>query len=398
MNKFSRIRDWKQRGWPDLAPVLLLLIAAFTLYGKALGHDFLVNWDDPAYVSANPNIMGFTSEHLRNAVTNVYVGNYAPLPIISYMLDYTLWGFNATGFKLSNITLHALNTLLYYALLVRITGRRLLAMAAAALFLCHPVQVESVVWISQRKNLLAMFFFLISFQAYLFWKERRHFGCYSLSLAAFSLALLSKSVTVILPLILICYDLCFREREVLWRLVRDKLPYLALAALCAVAAFYTQGYDGGKTGYLGGTPLLTMLNMLPVFSRYLILLLVPAQLSIIYNSPIITTLDTETALSVLLIVILIASWVYLYRRNRGLFFWSSLIVIGILPVSNIIPIETLMNDRYLYFPMIGFAALVAYIPNFNSGISSMRHALPLRIAFIAALLSLSAATWKRIDV
>ncbi|MFZ2948706.1 MAG: glycosyltransferase family 39 protein, partial [Desulfuromonadaceae bacterium] len=391
------IKDWYEKTKLDLVPVMLLLLAAFMLYGKGLGQDFLENWDDHIYVTANPDIMGFTLENIRYAFTKEYVGNYAPLHIISYILDYTLWGFNALGFKLTNILLHATNAILYYATLARITGRYRFALAAAAIFLCHPVQVESVVWISQRKNLLAMFFFLLSFLTYLSWREHRRFALYALSLAAFTLSLLSKSAAVVLPLILICYDICFRERETLWRLVRDKLPYIGLAVTCSLVALYTQE-GSGRTGYLSGTPLITLINMLPTFSRYLILLLVPAQLSIIYNEPIKTVLDTEVILSALLVVILTISWVYLYRQNRVIFFWCSLIPIGLLPVSNIIPLVTLMNDRYLYFPMLGFAAIVAHLLISEPGIRPSRQLIPLRIVYCAVLLALSAVTWKRVDV
>lgn len=395
--KNSLINDWFGRTRQHLAPVMLLLLAAFALYSKGLGQDFLENWDDQIYVTANPDIMGFTLENIRHAFTREYVGNYAPLHIISYILDYTLWGFNALGFKLTNILLHAANAILYYATLARITGRHRFALAAAAVFLCHPVQVETVVWISQRKNLLAMFFFLLSFLTYLSWKEHRRFALYGASLMTFALALLSKSVVVILPLILICYDLCFRERETLWRVARDKVPFLVLAAAFSIIALYTQE-SSGRTGYLSGMPLVTLINMLPIFSRYVVMLLAPAQLSIIYNDPIKTAVDTEVILSALLVVLLTISWVYLYRRNRGLFFWCSLIPIGLLPVSNIIPLVTLMNDRYLYFPMLGFAAIVAHLLISEPGDRPSRQLASLRIVFFSVLLALSAVTWKRIDV
>ena len=397
-NPLKRLISLKQLVKPHIMPVLLLIAVAFALYGKAIGHEFLINWDDNLCVTGNPDIMGFSAEHLRHAFTKYYVCHYAPLQIISYMLDYTLWGLNATGFKLTNIILHAFNTLLYYALLVRITGRRLLAMAAAAIFLCHPVQVESVVWISQRKNLLAMFFFLIAFLTYLSWKERRHFGYYFFSLAAFTLALLSKSVVVVLPLILFCYDFCFLKRETLWRMVRDKLPYIFLAAVCATLALFSQQIGGGRMGHLGGSMFITLLNMLPVFSRYLIHLLIPVHLSVIYNGSIKTAPDVEIVLSALLVILLMGSWVYLYRRNRGLFFWSSLFIIGLLPVSNIIPTVTFMNDRYLYFPMLGFAAFIAHLPVFEYESVYLRRVTPLRTFFVAVLLFLSVAAWKRIDV
>ncbi|MFA7404058.1 MAG: hypothetical protein WC007_08690 [Pelobacteraceae bacterium] len=380
-----------------LVPALMLFLATFALYGKALGHDFLDNWDDDLYVTGNKDILGFTLEHIKNAFTRNYFGNYAPMHIISYMLDYSLWGLNATAFKLTNILLHALNVVLYYVILVRITGRRQLSLAAAAIFLCHPVQVESVVWISQRKNVLAMFFFLISFMMYLNWKQYRTRLYYVISLAAFVLALLTKSVVVILPLILICYDLCFEERNSFWEQVRNKLPYVVLAVACAVVAFYTQE-TGGRTPYLGGSPYVMMLNMLPVFSNYLILLFAPFQLNIIYNAPVKTVVDAEILLPALLFVILMLSLIYLFRRHRGLFFWGFLFLVGLLPVSNIIPIVTLMNDRYLYFPMLGFAAFIAHLPFIDQDTFSKRRIAALRMLFAVALVALSVVTWKRIDV
>ena len=378
--------------------ILLLFLAGFALYGKAAGHDFLVNWDDNLYVTANPDIIGFSMEHLRNAFTRYYAHNYAPLQIISYMLDYTLWGLDPGAFKLTNIFFHCLNASLYYILMVRITGRRLAALAAAAIFLCHPVQVESVVWISQRKNLLAMSFFLLSFLSYLNWKERRSLVWYVLSLAAFLLALFSKSVVSILPLVLLVYDLCFCECETVWRLVRDKVPYALLALVGAVLAVLSHDNGGGATGFLWGVHLLTLYNMAPVFSRYLLLLLVPAQLSIIYNGPVRGALDTEIVLSLMLMVILIGGCGYLYRRNRNLCFWGSLFLIGLLPVSNIIPMMTLMNDRYLYFPLLGFAALITHLPVFEHAANRVCRPVVVNIIGICAVVALSSISWQRIDV
>jgi tetratricopeptide (TPR) repeat protein len=383
-----------ERVRPHLAPLLLLLLVAFALYGKALGHDFLSNWDDRDYVTTNPDIMGFTVANLRHAFTNYYVGNYAPLQIVSYMLDYSLGGLNSGYFIFTNILFHALNAMLYYALLMRISGRRMLALVAALLFLCHPVQVESVVWISQRKTLLAMFFFLISFLQYLNWKERRLVIYYVISLAAFALALLSKSVVVVMPLLLICYDLCFRERETLWLLVRDKLLYLALAVACIILALQSHIRIGG----IGADPWIIFLNMVPVFSKYLVLLFAPFQLSIIYNGPIKTAFDMEVVLSLLVISLCLAAWLRTYRHNRSLFFWCSLFVLGLLPVANIIPIVTLMNDRYLYFPMLGFAAFIGHLPIFAAGNRVIGRVAALRALFAAFLLMLTVITWRQIDV
>src|SRR6266702_2626618 len=151
---------------PHIIPLLALLAATFAVYWQTLGHEFLLTWDDQKYVTANEAVRGFTLAHLQTAFTTFYIGNYAPLQIISYMADYTLWGLRATGFIFTNILLHALNGLLYYFLVFRLGGRRLWAFLASFIFLLHPVQVESVAWIAQRKNVLAMLFFLISFLLY----------------------------------------------------------------------------------------------------------------------------------------------------------------------------------------------------------------------------------------
>ncbi|HEY6838921.1 MAG TPA: hypothetical protein VI389_09280, partial [Geobacteraceae bacterium] len=145
---------------PHFWPAVTLLVIAVAVFGRTLGHDFLTNWDDHTYVTHNETIRGITSGHLKAAFTSLYVGNYAPVQIISYMLDYTLWGLRPAGFHGTNLILHALNGLLVYLFVFRISGRRAWAFPAAVLFLVHPAQVESVAWISQRKNLLAMLFFL----------------------------------------------------------------------------------------------------------------------------------------------------------------------------------------------------------------------------------------------
>ncbi|HEX9023178.1 MAG TPA: hypothetical protein VF799_04980, partial [Geobacteraceae bacterium] len=152
--------------------LLLLAVASFALYWQALGHDFLINWDDRQYVLDNPVIRGVTLQHLKAAFTSFYIGNYAPLHLISYMIDYDLWGMRPAGFIFTNILFHTLNGILFYMLLRRIAGERVWTLPAALFFLLHPLQVESVVWVAQRKNLLAMFFFLAAVHLYISYKER----------------------------------------------------------------------------------------------------------------------------------------------------------------------------------------------------------------------------------
>src|SRR6266702_3945087 len=249
---------------PHIIPLLALLAATFAVYLQTLGHEFLLTWDDQKYVTQNEAVRGFTPAHLRTAFTTFYIGNYAPLQIVSYMADYTLWGLRASGFIFSNILLHALNGLLYYLLLFRLGGRRLWAFLAAFIFLLHPVQVESAAWIAQRKNVLAMVFFLISFLLYTAYRQPRSEDrgprsgklYYTGSVAAFLCALLTKSVAVVLPPILLLYDYCLLPKERRRGWLADKTPYVLAEGVVAFLAWTSQqaGLGGGRRGYFGGGP------------------------------------------------------------------------------------------------------------------------------------------------
>ncbi|HEY6873054.1 MAG TPA: tetratricopeptide repeat protein [Geobacteraceae bacterium] len=363
---------------PHIVPLLVLLAATGAVYGQSLGHEFLITWDDQKYVTGNEAVRGFTAAHLKTAFSTFYIGNYAPLQIVSYMADYTVWGMRAAGFILTNIILHALGGLLYYLLLFRLTGRRPWAFLASFIFLLHPVQVESAVWISQRKNLLAMVFFLASFLLYTAYRRPGNYNAksapqnselktqnskllYAGSVAAFLCALLAKSVAVILPPVLLLYDWCLvpKERREGWR--ADKVPYVLAAAAVAALAWesQTQELGGGRRGFHGGSPLATFCTMLPVFVRYVGMLLWPANLSAIYTPPVKGGVDAEVALAALLLAVMGAGMVLLCRRRKDLFFWGALFWVGLVPVAQIVPLVTLMNDRYLYFPLLGGAALVA---------------------------------------
>lgn len=384
----------------DVFPLLLLFLITLAIYSHSYTHDFLVNWDDQIYVTHNSDITAITLENLKRAFTQEYAAIYVPLSIVSYMIDYKIWGLNAAGFILTNILLHAANGALFYLILVRITGLRLLAFLAAALFVAHPVQVESVAWISQRKNVLAMLFFLLSFLSYLIWVEkgRTKNKQYFLSLVFFGMSLLAKPAGVVLPVVLLLYDFCLRRDRSFWKSLTDKAPYLVMSALFSVAALVAQGQAGAKITSIGGTSFSTLLNVLPAFGKYLILLLCPLNLSVNYNPPIKTSLDAEVVLSALLILLFLAGWGFLYSRRKDLFFWIGLFIIPLVPVSGIIPQGTIMNDRYLYFPMLGFAAFIAFGPVlfFDRALDKSKHIL--RISLVGMLITLGIMSWQRSTV
>ncbi len=362
----SPIEKLKAHLWP----VLFLFLATFIVYGRILGHEFLSNWDDNRYILENADVQGFSLQHIQALFSQYFVGNYAPVHLLSYMLDHVLWGLWAGGFLLGNLVLHALNGLLLYLFFFRFLADRVAAWFGAALFLLHPVQVESVAWISQRKNLLAMFFFLLAWEFYRVYRDNddrsRGRFYYAASLAALLLALLSKSVAVVFPFAMILFDHCYPPLPGKPRYL-DKIPYLALSVGVAALAILSQtpdytewGAGGGRAAYHGGSLPATILTMLPVYCSYLRLVVWPLDLSALYNPEIHTSLDAAVVAAFIFLSSITYLMYRLYRFDRRIAFWPLLAILGLLPVSQIVPLVTLMNDRYLYFPLIGIAGLLAH--------------------------------------
>ncbi len=395
---------------PHLIPIMFLIGVTFALYWQALGHSFLIYWDDNGYVTRNLTIRSISWANVKTAFTSFYIGNYAPIQIISYMFDYAIWGMQPAGFIFTNILIHAVNGILFYVLLIRLSWKRLPASAAALIFLIHPVQVESVVWVAQRKTVLALLFFLLSFIWYMRYREEpgKHRGVwYASSLAAFILALLTKSVAIVLPLFFAAYDFLDakeRDRKDLKKLLTGMLPFIAIACFFVVLTIRSQSADGrgGLTSYINGSLLDTLFTMLPVFTQYLRLVVWPAHLSAVYAPAIKTGIDLEVVLAVLVFAAIAAAGMFLYHhRRRDLVFWIVLFFLGLLPVSQIVPLVTLMNDRYLYFPMLGAAACIASIAFL--AINETRKYKPFAgvavgIPFALLLVNYTVQTYDRIPV
>lgn len=378
---FARLTE-KTR--PHLLPITCLLLATFLVYGRMLWHDFQASWDDNFYISNNQMVYGLSLDHIRQAFSAPYFGNYAPLHLISYMVDFELWQLRPGGYMFINLLIHAVNGLLFYLIVFRLHGQRFMALTGAAVFLLHPLQVESVAWVSQRKNLLAMLFFLFAWKGYLDFREevgRRRMFYYISSLFFFLCAVLSKSVAVIFPLVLVLTDCCFPAsgtkntvspllKAGRLSFVLDKIPFVIAAVAVAVLTLQSQAPvgdnwggagGGGRVEFHGGSPLATFYSMLPVFCRYLALLVWPSNLNARYD-PMIHIIPDASVIAAGLVLSFTAWCCYrLFQFDRKIGFWVLVFWVGFLPVSQIVPLVTMMNDRYVYFPMLGFAALTGVL-------------------------------------
>lgn len=391
---------------PHLAPIALLVATAVAIYGQVIGHEFLSNWDDNRYVLENPDVLGLSWPRIQAVFSKYYVGNYAPVHMLSYMIDHAVWGVWAGGFLLTNLLLHLLNTLVLYRLLFGFVGIRLAAWCGAAVFMVHPVQVETVAWISQRKNLLAMLFFLLAWVCYRAYRNGSIPGkrlWYAASLTSLLLALLSKSIAVIFPVVILLFDHCYPSEKGRLRLP-DKIPFLLVAVVAAVLAILSQtpdytewGAGGGRAGYHGGSLWATFLTMLPVYCSYLLMIVLPLDLSALYDPAIQKNLDSTVLAALLVLAGIVYLVSRLYRHDRRIAFWPLFAIVAILPVSQIVPLVTIMNDRYLYFPMVGVAGLVAYAVRFVRQ-RWPGHPAPVTAVVSVLLLLLSLGSFQRVKI
>lgn len=215
--------------------IICLFLAIAAVYWQTAGHEF-VYYDDRTYISNNENISGLTSENIIWAFTASRASNWHPVTCLSHMLDYQLYGLNPKGHHLTNVLFHIVNAILLFLVLRRMTGALWQSALVAALFALHPLNVESVAWAAERKNVLSSFFWLATMWAYIGYVEKKSVRRYGLVFLFLALGLMSKPMLVTLPFVLLMMDYWPLGRlkpgekgENISRLIIEKVPLLALA-------------------------------------------------------------------------------------------------------------------------------------------------------------------------
>ena len=344
----------------SLAAPLIVAITAILTYVPALSFQFL-NWDDNLYVLSNPWIRGWSSGNLAHIFTKPYSANYLPLHLVSYMVDYSVWGLNPFGYHLQSILLHALNSVLALVVVRRMLGSSAIAFLAALFFAVHPSHVEAVAWISIRKDLLSTTFALLTVYFYLRAtnKPSIRWAPYAASFVSFTLGLLSKVTVVSLPLFLLLLDRFKPEGQPRNPWIRDlasKIPY-ALVGLWLVW-WNTLAQSKASAPYARDALSYAMVKGHAVWS-YLGLLIGALRGSPDYDLPVLGK-DAVTVLVSLagLALFPAAAWLAYRFRNRPAFLGLAWIFVALLPALAF-PLVTYMADRYLYAPSLGFCWLVA---------------------------------------
>ena len=335
-------------------PWLSLVLMTALTWWHTLPYGF-VNWDDGAYVLHNPLIRGWTLSNLHGIATEVVTRNFAPLTIFSFLVDHSIWGLEAWGYRLTNLLLHCVNGLLVFALMQRFCRSTYAAWLTAALFIVHPVQVESVVWISSRKSLLCSVLMLSAVFVRL--RERpspQQEGRYLLLLV---LALLARAQAIILPPIVLLYDLLIARRRTPEAISASIIPGL-LGLLLLIMTMGAQNTVGGgvRTHMEIGLFRILEADSL-ILWEYIRMLLAPTVQCVMYDPPISGIHLSAFVAAIAWAVIGVTAW--RTRHKSPLFLFGLLTaLLLLLPVLNITPITTLMNDRYLYLPCLIVFAMV----------------------------------------
>lgn len=359
--------------WTVFGVCVFLAGITWLVFGQTLGFQF-INFDDNEYVFKNPQVArGLTLEGIAWAFTHVHAANWHPLTWISHMLDCQLYGLNAGGHHFANVLLHAATAILLFLVLRQMTGALWRSAFVAAVFAIHPLRVESVAWVAERKDVLSGLFFVLTIGAYVRyarspWSPVR----YGLVLLLFALGLMCKPMLVTLPFVLLLLDYWPLNRvatpddradpkfQGLRGLITEKLPLLALVALSSAATLFAQKV---ALQPLASISIMTRIgNAFISCVAYLRDLFWPSGLAASYPFLIRDVVLSRVVPSLLLLVVISLAVYILRRRHPYLvtgWFWYLIMlgpVIGILQVGN-----QSRADRYTYLPQIGLVLLVTWM-------------------------------------
>ncbi len=375
-------RPWFTRAWftrPKKRTLVLgvvLVVATVVLYYPAIHHPF-VNYDDDVYVTQNVHVQtGLNWDTVAWAFTTYDAANWHPLTWLSHASDCQLFQLDPAGHHATNVLLHALNVALLFWVLLQATGSTGRSFMVAALFALHPINVESVVWVAERKNLLSMLFFLLALGVYRWYAREPRPGRYVAVACLFALGLMTKPQVITLPFVLLLWDYWPLRRmfadgepaaagtETVFpprsfsRLLLEKLPLVALSAISAVVTMKAQRVGGGINPELSLSARLA--NAAVCYARYVGKAFWPTRLAPMYPHPG-NSLAKSEVFAALLFLLVVTALVIAARRHRylpvgWLWFLGALIpMIGLVQVG-----RQAMADRYAYLPFIGLFIMICW--------------------------------------
>jgi hypothetical protein len=340
---------------------ITLVSVSIISYIPVLSADFIA-YDDDVYVTENPRVrQGITPENIRWAFTTGYNANWHPLTWLSHMIDIELFGMRPGGHHCTSLFIHCLNGVLLFLLLAQATGARWRSAGVAMLFVLHPLHVESVAWISERKDMLCTLFWLLAMRAYIHYVRRQTIRRYLWIVFFFVLALMSKPMAVTMPFLLLALDYWPLNRFSasgnmtgnLLRLSVEKIPLFCLSIISSWITIVVQ-HAGGAVSGLAHTPVsLRIMNAIVSYGTYLLKTIVPLKLAVFY--PYSQTIPLWKVGVSLVVLGVITFYAIRMRKKRPWVVTGWVWFIGTLvPVIGIVQVGSQsMADRYTYIPLVG---------------------------------------------
>lgn len=345
----NRYKEW-------LIPALILVVT-FIVFSPAIRNDF-VNWDDDLNVTENPNVLNLSAEGVKNMFSERITQGYTPLTTLSFALENEVFGLKPGVFHFNNILLHLLCTLLVYILFTRLGANRFITIAVTLLFGIHPMRVESVAWISERKDVLYGFFFLLSLVFYVYYHKHTKKRFYFLALVTFILSLLSKVQAVSLPLALILIDF-YIEKRFRWKQLLNKIPFFVLSLITGLAHLYLIQRSGSLEASTDYPFYQRIFLGAYSFFVYLFKAFVPYRMSAIYPYP-----EKLSAIFYAAGILLVPLVFLVYKSGKArkeLAFGLLLFLANVVFVLQILGVgQAYLADRFTYLAYIGLFFLMAW--------------------------------------
>lgn len=357
-----------------------------------------VNWDDHLYVYENLMVQQHSIQWKEIFSTPV-AANYHPLTMLSLALNYQFSGLNPGSYHITNLVFHLLNTVLVFVFIYSLTNKKLeVAATVSLLFGIHPMHVESVTWVSERKDVLYTFFYMLALVVYLKYLEKPKFGIYLLVFLFFILSCLSKGVAVTLPLVLLLIDY-WKEKKLSLKLFLQKIPFLVLSFVFGILAYKIQG------GAIAEIKVFTFFERIIIasygFMMYIFKMFVPINLSAFYDYPIFgnnASLPIIYYLSPLMVITVFVIAIWSLKKTKSVFWGIVFYLITVVLVLQFITVgKAIIADRYTYLSYIGlffilaqgYAYLIKQSPQLRT---------PVRLVLLVFALLLSYQTYQRTSV
>lgn len=351
----------------------LLIILTLTVYWQVNDFDF-INYDDPIYVYNNAHIQkGLTLPTIKWAFSSEVAGNWHPITMLSHMVDCHFFGLNPGKHHTTNVIFHLVNTILLFYIFWRITGEQYKSFFIAALFAIHPLHVESVAWISERKDVLSVFFLFLTLWAYTRYIQKKTIYRYLIIVLFFAMGLMAKPMLVSLPCVLILFDIwplksiqltnqttLFSLAHDIYNRIFEKIPLFFLSAISCIVTLSVQQQSGAVVSFEQLTFIVRLLNAIVSYTKYIGKMIWPDKMAVFYPHPGVPDL-WQVIISILLLLSLSFTAVnilkkYPYFAIGWLWYLGTLIpVIGLVQVGS-----QAIADRYTYIPYIGLSIVVTW--------------------------------------